>query len=76
MLGGNIGRWCDGRAIKFRPGQGTLVDPFSRVITYLRVSVTDRCVYCMAEDMHFLPRKDFLSTEELDRIAMEAIVTI
>ncbi len=49
-----------------------LVDPFNRAITYLRVSVTDRCdfrcVYCMAEDMTFLPRKDLLSLEELDRL--------
>jgi len=47
-------------------------DPFGRDITYLRVSVTDRCdfrcVYCMAEDMHFLPKKDLLSLEELDRL--------
>jgi cyclic pyranopterin phosphate synthase len=50
-----------------------LVDRFSRPITYLRVSVTDRCdfrcVYCMAEDMTFLPRKDLLTLEELDRLA-------
>jgi cyclic pyranopterin phosphate synthase len=49
-----------------------LVDPFGRAITYLRVSVTDRCdfrcVYCMAEDMHFLPKADLLSLEELDRM--------
>jgi len=49
-----------------------LVDPFQRAITYLRVSVTDRCdfrcVYCMAEDMTFLPKKDVLSLEELDRL--------
>jgi cyclic pyranopterin phosphate synthase len=49
-----------------------LVDPFGRAITYLRVSVTDRCdfrcVYCMAEDQHFLPKKDVLSLEELDRL--------
>ena len=49
-----------------------LVDPFGRSITYLRVSVTDRCdfrcVYCMAEDMTFLPRKDLLTLEELDRL--------
>ncbi len=47
-------------------------DPFGRDISYLRVSVTDRCdfrcVYCMAEDMHFLPKKDLLSLEELDRL--------
>jgi cyclic pyranopterin phosphate synthase len=49
-----------------------LTDPFARPITYLRVSVTDRCdlrcVYCMAEDMTFLPRADILSLEELDSL--------
>ena len=49
-----------------------MVDPFARAITYLRVSVTDRCdfrcVYCMAEDMTFLPKADVLSLEELDRL--------
>jgi GTP 3',8-cyclase len=49
-----------------------LVDPFARAITYLRVSVTDRCdfrcVYCMAENMTFLPKADLLSLEELDRL--------
>jgi cyclic pyranopterin phosphate synthase len=49
-----------------------LIDPFARAITYLRVSVTDRCdfrcVYCMAEDMTFLPKADVLSLEELDRL--------
>jgi cyclic pyranopterin phosphate synthase len=49
-----------------------LIDPFARAITYLRVSVTDRCdfrcVYCMAEDMTFLPKQDLLSLEELDRL--------
>ena len=49
-----------------------LSDPFGRGITYLRVSVTDRCdfrcVYCMSEDMTFLPRKDLLTLEELDRV--------
>jgi GTP 3',8-cyclase len=53
------------------PGD-TLVDPFGRAISYLRVSVTDRCdfrcVYCMAEDMTFLPKADLLSLEELDRL--------
>jgi cyclic pyranopterin phosphate synthase len=50
----------------------TLIDPFGRAITYLRVSVTDRCdfrcVYCMSEDMAFLPKRDLLTLEELDRI--------
>jgi GTP 3',8-cyclase len=49
-----------------------LVDSFAREITYLRVSVTDRCdlrcVYCMSEDMAFLPKRDLLSLEELDRL--------
>lgn len=51
---------------------GTMIDPFGRAISYLRVSVTDRCdfrcTYCMAEDMAFLPKKDLLSLEELDRL--------
>jgi cyclic pyranopterin phosphate synthase len=49
-----------------------LIDPHGRAITYLRVSVTDRCdfrcVYCMAEDMTFLPKTEVLSLEELDRL--------
>ena len=49
-----------------------LIDPFSRPITYLRVSVTDRCdlrcVYCMSEDMTFLPKAEILSLEELDSL--------
>lgn len=49
-----------------------LVDPFQRVISYLRVSVTDRCdfrcVYCMSENMTFLPKKELLTLEELDRV--------
>src|SRR3954452_3691159 len=49
-----------------------LIDPFGRSIEYLRVSVTDRCdfrcVYCMSEHMTFLPRRDLLSLEELDRL--------
>jgi cyclic pyranopterin phosphate synthase len=47
-------------------------DPFGRRVTYLRVSVTDRCdfrcFYCMSETMSFLPRKDLLSLEEIDRL--------
>ncbi|MBN9583070.1 MAG: GTP 3',8-cyclase MoaA [Afipia sp.] len=50
----------------------TMTDPFGRTISYLRVSVTDRCdlrcFYCMSEDMHFLPKSDLLSLEELDRL--------
>ena len=51
---------------------GIMIDPFGRHITYLRVSVTDRCdfrcVYCMAEDMTFLPKAEVLSLEELERL--------
>ncbi len=50
----------------------SMIDPFGRSIRYLRVSVTDRCdfrcVYCMAEDMTFLPKRDVLTLEELDRL--------
>jgi GTP 3',8-cyclase len=56
-----------------------LIDPFQRRISYLRVSVTDRCdfrcVYCMAEDMTFLPKAEVLSLEELDRLC-SAFVTL
>jgi GTP 3',8-cyclase len=52
---------------------GGLIDAFGRTVTYLRVSVTDRCdlrcVYCMSEHMTFLPKAEVLSLEELDRIA-------
>jgi len=55
-----------------------LIDPFARAITYLRVSVTDRCdfrcVYCMAEHMSFLPKADLLSLEELDRLCTAFVV--
>ena len=54
-----------------------LIDPFARAITYLRLSVTDRCdfrcVYCMSENMTFLPKKDLLSLEELDRLCTSFI---
>jgi len=53
-------------------GQTSLIDPFGRTVNYLRVSVTDRCnyrcVYCMAEDMTFLPKADLLTLEEMDRV--------
>jgi GTP 3',8-cyclase len=60
-------------AIKLdRAKPSALIDPFNRAITYLRVSVTDRCdfrcVYCMSEHMTFLPKADLLSLEELDRL--------
>ena len=49
-----------------------LIDPFGRRVTYLRLSVTDRCdfrcVYCMAEDMTFLPKREVLTIEELARL--------
>jgi len=52
--------------------QGQLIDPFGRTVSYLRVSVTDRCdfrcVYCMSEHMTFLPKREILSLEELDRL--------
>ena len=58
-----------------RPAAGApapLIDPFGRAISYVRVSVTDRCdfrcVYCMSEHMAFLPRRDLLTLEELDRL--------
>ena len=55
------------------PPQTTdMIDPFGRAVTYLRVSVTDRCdfrcTYCMAEHMTFLPKKELLTLEELDRV--------
>jgi len=54
-----------------------LIDPFARAITYLRVSVTDRCdfrcVYCMAEHMTFLPKRDLLTLEELDRLCTQFV---
>ena len=53
-------------------GLAMLIDPFERHVTYLRVSVTDRCdfrcVYCMSEHMSFLPKAELLSLEELDRL--------
>lgn len=58
---------------KLSPDQRNFVDQFGRRITYLRLSVTDRCdlrcTYCMAEHMQFLPRKEVLSLEELYRLA-------
>jgi GTP 3',8-cyclase len=54
------------------PAARPLIDPFGRAIAYVRISVTDRCdyrcVYCMSEDMNFLPKRDILSLEELDRL--------
>jgi len=60
----------DARAVAANQ-QDPIIDPFGRAISYLRVSVTDRCdfrcVYCMSEDMTFLPKKEVLTLEELDR---------
>jgi cyclic pyranopterin phosphate synthase len=58
-------------ALSERPAT-PMIDPFGRRVSYLRVSVTDRCdfrcVYCMSENMTFLPKKDLLTLEELDRL--------
>jgi cyclic pyranopterin phosphate synthase len=58
-------------AVAERPST-EMIDPFGRAVTYLRVSVTDRCdfrcVYCMSEHMTFLPKRDLLTLEELDRL--------
>src|ERR1700691_3693325 len=66
-MNGTEARKFDGAA-----GRPSLVDPFGRDISYLRVSVTDRCdfrcVYCMSENMSFLPKADVLTLEELDRL--------
>lgn len=60
------------RAQSLTESSAPMVDPFGRSITYLRVSVTDRCdfrcTYCMSEHMTFLPKKDLLTLEELDRL--------
>ena len=62
----------EGAEHRSRLREESLVDPFGRAITYLRVSVTDRCdfrcVYCMSEHMSFLPKADLLTLEELDRL--------
>jgi cyclic pyranopterin phosphate synthase len=60
------------------PATKSMLDPFGRAISYLRVSVTDRCdfrcVYCMSENMAFLPKADLLTLEELDRLCTAFIV--
>ena len=72
-----LGRGLEPRAVPAQVIRGrsslvAMIDPFGRSITYLRVSVTDRCdlrcVYCMAEDMHFLPKAQVLTMEELERL--------
>ncbi|MES4992529.1 GTP 3',8-cyclase MoaA [Phyllobacterium sp. 22229] len=59
-------------ATKLIGAKAPMIDPFGRAVTYLRVSVTDRCdfrcTYCMAENMTFLPKKDLLTLEELNRL--------
>ncbi len=64
-------------APRFTPMTAPLIDPFQRAITYLRVSVTDRCdfrcAYCMSENMTFLPKKELLTLEELDRMCSSFI---
>lgn len=61
-----------GKATGPAPDSAPMIDPFGRMVSYLRVSVTDRCdfrcTYCMAENMNFLPKKDLLTLEELDRL--------
>ena len=61
-----------GGANRIAQSDAPMIDPFGRAVTYLRVSVTDRCdfrcTYCMAENMTFLPKKDLLTLEELNRL--------
>ncbi|MFN8890948.1 MAG: radical SAM protein, partial [Alphaproteobacteria bacterium] len=61
------------------PQPAPLMDPFGRHVSYLRVSVTDRCdlrcVYCMAEDMTFLPKAEILTLEEFERLSAAFIAT-
>jgi len=60
------------RRLTLTDAKSPMVDPFGRMVSYLRVSVTDRCdfrcVYCMSENMTFLPKQDLLTLEELDRL--------
>ncbi|MBW8282176.1 MAG: GTP 3',8-cyclase MoaA [Rhizobium sp.] len=69
-MNSSAGPWQDATALA--PNDAPMIDPFGRAVTYLRVSVTDRCdfrcTYCMAENMNFLPKKDLLTLEELDRL--------
>jgi GTP 3',8-cyclase len=69
-LNSYAGPWNDANAIA--QSDAPMIDPFGRAVTYLRVSVTDRCdfrcTYCMAENMTFLPKKDLLTLEELNRL--------
>ena len=67
-----MGHYLSPMDAPFPTPDSPLIDPFGRRIAYVRVSVTDRCdfrcVYCMSEDMNFLPKRDILSLEELDRL--------
>ena len=69
-MNSHAGPWNGANAVA--RSEAPMIDPFGRAITYLRVSVTDRCdfrcTYCMAENMTFLPKKDLLTLEELDRL--------
>ena len=80
---GESGRMSEGMQIRELNGRGNpatsaMIDPFGRAISYLRVSVTDRCdfrcVYCMSENMAFLPKVDLLTLEELDRLCTAFVV--
>tara|TARA_R110002110_G_scaffold86522_1_gene225764 strand:+ start:2399 stop:3466 length:1068 start_codon:yes stop_codon:yes gene_type:complete len=81
-MGGNVRpgmkRMATDTATRAPAGENLLIDPYDRHVSYLRVSVTDRCdfrcVYCMSENMTFLPKADVLSLEELDRLC-SAFVT-
>src|SRR5580700_1260775 len=70
--GATIARGAPILTRRARCERASMIDPFGRTITYLRVSVTDRCdfrcVYCMAEEMEFLPKRELLTLEELDRM--------
>lgn len=69
-MNSHAGPWNGANALA--RSEAPMIDPFGRAITYLRVSVTDRCdfrcTYCMAENMTFLPKKDLLTLEELNRL--------
>ena len=75
--GMHAGKGLDAAPVRWHLGvmstPTSLVDPFGRAVSYLRISVTDRCdlrcVYCMSEDMTFLPKNELLSFEEIERIA-------
>ena len=81
-MGGNVRpgmkRMATDTATRAPAGENLPIDPYDRHVSYLRVSVTDRCdfrcVYCMSENMTFLPKADVLSLEELDRLC-SAFVT-